>query len=409
MLFLSFLAATAAPVLPIAPGGSVGPALPPFVVPAGTTQIYDTDLQGTLLASDVILEAGSTLEVRGSAPLLIVAEGRITLDGWILANGQPGISVIPVGLGIISTLDPWPGAPAQAGGGPGGSSSQTEFGSTPQGGDAPGVGGGRGGASGFASSNGGLLQLGGSGGGGRFAADDPVPSAGFQALPGGPGAASATSAISGLNAPEGGAAGSPVFVDDDPDNDFFGYGFDERTGLSILGELKAPRGGVGGGAGGDAILSGTFPQIPWNVEQEWQGGPGGGGGGLVAMFAREIVVGPGGRVEANGGFGGRGEYAPPSLLSLGGCGGGGSGGMILMQAGSFDLTAAPSNCFRAMGGSGTFYDLEDLSAGPISGNGGAGLIQLHVGSADDVKVPQGQSVADFSAPDAKRLLPFPLN
>jgi hypothetical protein len=409
LLFLSFVAAVVAPALPSVPGGAPGAGLPAFVVPAGTTQIYDTDLQGTLLASDVILETGSTLDVRGSQPLLIIAEGRISLDGWILANGQPGISVIPPGLGIISTVDPWPGAPAQVGGGAGGTSSQTVLGSTPKGGDAPGIGGGRGGASGYAPSNGSLLQLGGSGGGGRFAADDPVPSAGFQALPGGPGAASAFSAISGLNAPEGGAAGSPVFVDDNPNNDFFGYGLDALTGAPILGELAAPRGGFGGGAGGDAILSGTFPQIPWDVEQEWQGGPGGGGGGLVALFAREIAVGPEGRIEANGGFGGRGEYAPPSLLSLGGCGGGGSGGMILMQAGSFDLTAAPANCFRAMGGSGTYYDLSDLSSGPISGNGGAGLIQLHVGSGEDIRLPQGQSLASFSAPDAKQLLPFPLN
>lgn len=409
MLFLTCVAAAAAPAFANATGAAYGAGLPAFVVPAGTTQIYDTDLQGTLLASDVILETGSTLDVRGSQPLLIIAEGRIILDGSILANGQPGVSVVPPGLGIISSVDPWPGAPAQVGGGAGGSSSETLLGSTPKGGDAPGIGGGRGGASGFTPSNSALLQLGGSGGGGRFAADDPVPSDGLQALPGGSGAVNATSAISGFNAPEGGAAGSPVFVDGNPDNDFFGYGLDPLTGVPILGELAAPRGGFGGGAGGDAILSGAFPQIPWNVDQEWQGGPGGGGGGLVALFAREIAVGPEGRIEANGGYGGRGEYAPPSLLSLGGCGGGGSGGMILMQAGSFDLTAAPANCFRALGGSGTYYDLSDLSPGPISGNGGAGLIQLHVGSGEDIRLPQGQALASYSTPDAKQLLPFPLN
>ncbi|MHC4378774.1 MAG: hypothetical protein ACYS26_19405 [Planctomycetota bacterium] len=409
MILLSFLAAAAAPALPAGPGDFAGAAPAPFVVPAGTTQIYDTDVQGTLYASDVILESGSTLEVRGSQPLLIIAERRISLDGWIVANGQPGTSVIPPSLGIVGVIDPWPGAPAVAGGGAGGTSSQTLQASTPKGGDAPGIGGGRGGASGYAPSNGAFLQLGGSGGGGRFAADDPVPSAGFQALPGGPGTPNAISAITGLNPPEGGAAGSPVFVDGDPNNDFFGYGLDEQTGAPILGELAAPRGGFGGGAGGDAIQSGGFPQLPWNVDLEWQGGPGGGGGGLVALFARQVIVGPGGRIEVNGGFGGRGGYAPPSLLSLGGCGGGGSGGMILMQAGSIDLTEAPFNCFRALGGAGAFYDLSDLSGGPIGGNGSAGLIQLHVASTEDIRLPQGQLLASYSSPDSKQLLPFPLN
>lgn len=385
----------------------------PFVVPAGTTQIYDTDVLGTLYASQVTLESGSSLVVQGSAPLLIIAEQGVRLDGWIRVNGDPGISALHPDVGVLPYVDPWPGAPGQASGGSGASSSATLLASTPQGDSAPGTGGGRGGESGYKPSNPGLAQLGGNGGGGRFAADQLTqggkPLLRLQATAGNEGAPTATSALSGTAPPQGGQPGQSPFVDGDPNNDFFGTGFDASTGQLIPGELKAPRGGFGGGAGGDAILSGTYPLIPWSFSQEWQGGPGGAGGGLVAVFCRQLAIGPEGGIEANGGYGGRGSFDPPSLLALGGCGGGGSGGMLLIQAGSLDLSQAQPGCLRALGGSGTYYDLGDIDAGPVSGNGGPGLIQVHVGSPDWIQTPIGVEVGELSTPTAKLLLPFQLN
>ncbi len=418
------LPAGAAPTAPhLAPGAAtsrtstptnaVASAAPPaFVVPAGAVQFYDTDVEGTLFASDVILESGSRLIVRGTQPLLIVAEGTVQLDGWIEADGGPGLNALHPSWMIVPYIDPWPGPPGVLGSGPGGASSEALLASTAQGGSAPGIGGGQGGASGFAPANGAELQLGANGGGGRFALDAPAGGSsaplGLAAQPGRDGAPTATSAVSGTTPPEGGQPGSSPFVDGDPSNDFFGFGFDAATGQPFAGELQAPRGGFGGGAGGDAILSGSFPLIPWTIDQEWQGGSGGSGGGLVAVFARRVVFGPGGGLSANGGWGGKGAFASASQLSLSGCGGGGSGGMILLQAGTVDFTAAQPDCLQSVGGEGGYADPFDLSQGPDGGNGGPGIIQVHTGSVDQVRLPAGQSLADFSAPDAFQLLPFPV-
>ncbi|MEQ1633121.1 MAG: hypothetical protein ABL997_12160, partial [Planctomycetota bacterium] len=156
--------------------------------------------------------------------------------------------------------------------------------------------------------------------------------------------------------------------------------------IRIRGELASPVGGAGGGGGGDrapapdcAINASTF------VNDNKGGGGGGGGGVLIVKALGPIIIGPRGRIEADGGNGGGGEQA--GSCNQGGGGGAGSGGMvILMSASRIEFNArgtganyryaAPENeytfAISADGGicrTGQFLTPDVQSKYPVSGQG----------------------------------------
>jgi hypothetical protein len=143
---------------------------------------------------------------------------------------------------------------------------------------------------------------------------------------------------------EGSAPGRTVFEDGRSDNNFWGVGvrFD-GTPLRITGELSAPVGGGGGGGGGDLSYNSDCTIEVTTFANDSSGGGGGGGGGVLIVKALDsIIVGPTGRITADGGNGGGGEQQGSS--SRGGGGGGGAGGMvILMSAKEIVINARGSN------------------------------------------------------------------
>ncbi len=388
-----------------------------LVIPSGQFLILNTDQNPTLILDELIVEEGAFLRITGRQPLIVLAGQRIVLDGEINASGLDGPdATTPLPFYSASPTAPGIGTAA---GGSGGQGSPKDFGQSEMG--APGLGifdiavpwGGRGGESGYLPSNNSLDRQGAGGGGGRLAPDEAIAGSiedpenrGLVAAAGAPGSLSAFSAVTDTLTPAGGAPGDPVFVDGDPANDFFGFEFGP-SGL-IAGELQFPLAGSGGGGGGDSLRSDTFPlQQLSPISPELAGGGGGAGGGLVLMATLSFEVGPKGRLVADGGRGGRGESSN-FLNGIGGAGGGGSGGMILVQAATLDLSDATSECFSARGGyGGPGMDLEFFLSNH-GGMGGPGLVQLHAPDPALVQLPQGTTLEELSAPDAKILQPLPV-
>jgi hypothetical protein len=128
---------------------------------------------------------------------------------------------------------------------------------------------------------------------------------------------------------QGGGPGGVMFVDGQPDNDFFGLGYNVFTNQLVAGELQQLTGGAGGGGGGNK--SQDYILLSPNWINDARGGGGGGGGGCLLLAAQtDIVVGPTGKIIANGGNGGGGEQAGSN--NQGGGGGGGSGGLLILAA-----------------------------------------------------------------------------
>lgn len=398
-----------------------------IIVPSGETHLIDTDLTPLLVVQEVVVEAGGTLEAKGSNPVMLFARERVYLNGALRADGEdaPDVSM-PFSANFAA-----PGGAGGPFGAAGGVGSPNLTGSTAvgsPGGHTFGLNGGGPGVSVFKSGVSWQQRIAGSGGGGRFAADAPInglPTApenlGLVALAGADGSANAQSALTFAVPALGGAPGIGVFEDTNPDNDFFGARWDPLTQTVVAGELLLPMAGSGGGAGGDSIRENVFPQIPWALQDEMRGAGGGGGGGLVMIATREFEVGPEGSLSVDGGAGGRGEQVddspspggpvvPPPLgpqASIGGCGGGGSGGMLMVQATRFDFSQAVGEALSARGGAGGITGDAGVAV-PAGGAGGPGLIQLHAWNAQSIVLPDGVSIDDLSAPNAKVLLPLAL-
>ena len=378
-----------------------------FVVSAGETVFYDTT-SGPLLVRDLVIEEGGTLRVQGPNAFFVRARRQVVVDGVLDLSGFDAKDVATLNTGNQLEL----GGAGGPGGGTGGSASTILTDSTPAGSagsdDAAAALGGGGGESGFAPQTlGDEARRPAGGGGGALALDQPEsddPSDpdndGLVAEPGVDGDAQASGAQTSLPPAKGGAAGTPVFVDGDPSNDFFGTRLDENGDL-VLGELSRPLGGRGGGGGGDALPSSVFPTPNWTPASDEKGGGGGGGGGLGIVFTRELKVGALGQIKADGGQGARGENTL-FLNSIGGNGGGGSGGYLVLQALTIDLSEASDSALRAVGG------LGGVDAGGTldgdGGNGGPGVIQLHTPGGAGIVLPAGQTLADVSRPDAWSLL-----
>ena len=397
-----------------------------FVVPSGSTLVYNTTVSGPIEVDEFIIEANANFVVSGGLPLRILARS-VEVDGNLLASGFSSASVVGLNTADIPEL----GALGAAGGGNGGTGSVNTTSSTPAGlpgGESynvlvPGIplGGGGGGETGFASpfgNDGRDNRRGAGGGGGALAADQPVTSdpfaeenLGLLAQPGMGGGPNGTGAISGFARAEGGLPGLPFFQDSNPDNDFWGTKV-TATGM-LLGEARRPLPGRGGGAGGDAVSSTTFPLNPFNPFGDEKGAGGGGGGALVLISARVFRLGSNGRLLANGGNGGAGENVI-FFDRVGGGSGAGSGGWIVLDAGLIDLSNASEDSITALGGRGGAGREDRHPGGPFGndipgagGNGGPGVIQFHVpsGLEADIVVPTGMTLNDITSPASHVLLP----
>ena len=320
---------------------------------------------------------GAILSIQGPNPCRIRASGDVLIEGQVLARGNsnPGVAT------LNTTSIPEPGALGQAGGGRGGTGSHLTTQSTPQGEPGygpfgqPGLGGGGGESSYHPSPDDNLRRAAGGGGGGLAAqvARPNAPNHGFLvANPGGcpdqtvigldaeagnPGWPTAQGALPPPGPAQGGLPGAGPFADADPANDFWGT-LVRANGEIVRGELVAPIAGAGGGAGGNAIHSASFPAVPFDPTGDEKGAGGGGGAGqLVVQALGEIRLGAAGRIDLRGGTGGGGENSVAGGITRigGGSGGGSAGHLVLESATRIDLSAcrsAQQGGIYALGGQG---------------------------------------------------------
>lgn len=445
------------------PGGNFD-----FHIPPNTDFIFDTSatlvtggpgglpvaqqlvIGGRLDVRNLFIPSSSTLRIQGPNPALILASGTVTIQGSIAVNGNPGRSVFTVNTPTL----PEGGASGQAGGGRGGTGSYITTGPTPRGGAGFGAfnvegQGGEGGESGYGTNGGtnGANRKVAGGGGGVFGHDQMLTAScpdqgliGLDAEDGFPGALTVFSAPRAAPMPWGGRFGPKPFLNPtdsaaDRVDDFYGVKIaDVGTGNArlVVGELPKPWAGAGGGAGGDAIISDTYPPPSFQFNQHNKGaGAGGGGGSLHIQALGSIIFGNSGRILARGGAGGRGESVNWSW-SVGGGSGGGSGGHIILQtANLLDMSALTPGipAITARGGQGgagpnnqggawengeTLSSQDSVHSGdqagtnqdnPFSpngcpttqpfvrtagGDGGPGIIQFHVSSLSNIRYPGNQ-------------------
>lgn len=326
----------------------------------------------------------------GTRPMVWLVRDSFEVNGLLTVRGGDGARVDT----LNSANFPTAAGPGVCGGGNGGLGSPSSTLRSPQG--EAGFGAGQrplgGGGAGLMSCNA-TCNIGSGGGGGSLATQgDPwykdLRGQGslFQQQEGLGGAGCTGAAGAATRSLAGGAAGPRVFTDARNDNDFWGVGINRQRQIRIRGELASPVGGAGGGGGGDrapapdcAINASSF------VNDNKGGGGGGGGGVLIVKALGPIIIGPRGRIEADGGNGGGGEQA--GSCNQGGGGGAGSGGMvILMSATRIEFNArgtganyryaAPENeytfAISADGGicrTGQFLTPDVQSKYPVSGQG----------------------------------------
>ena len=294
---------------------------------------------GVFRFRNVHIPAGCTVTGTGRNPMVILCSGSCRIDGLISARGGNGQMVTTV----LSARVPAAGGPGGCGGGNGGIGSVNGSARTmlAQAGYGPGQRPGGGGGGGRIACAGSCYRGSGGGGGGMATQGDPhFPANGVANLPtsfqqkaglGGQGCQGSSGSSTRTLA--GGAAGPAACTDSRLDNDFLGVGIDLHRQLRIFGELTAPQAGGGGGGGGDLAAGGGCNPLEPNWGNDSKGGGGGGGGGVVIIKALgDIVVGPTGRITADGGHGGGGEQV--GSCSHGGGGGGGAGGMVVLAAGN---------------------------------------------------------------------------
>ncbi|HTF90743.1 MAG TPA: hypothetical protein VK843_20150 [Planctomycetota bacterium] len=387
----------------------------PLHIGQGQILVYDT-ANGPLAVSELRIDGGGTLRVIGDFPFRLRVGGLMRVDGVVDLNGFDSPGVHTIDTTGISEL----GARGVAGGGDGGVGNPVTTSNSVKGGDGAGhlqgSGlGGQGGESGWSTN---IVaeneRRGGGGGGGALAADQPVnpnpdhaSNLGLIAKKGRNGAALATGTASFTLVPDGGLAKGRAFQNSDPSDDFVGSKL-LPSGQVQIGELLAPLGGRGGGAGGNACGSYVFPEFPFNPQGDEKGAGGGGGGGLGIVFARSLELGPQGKIRANGGKGGGGENTN-NINRIGAGSGGGSGGYLVLQARWIDLTQAQVDCLTALGGRGGGGANDTPYGDGAGGDGGPGVIQLHVtgGLGSNVILAPGAALSALTSPDAHVLMPAP--
>lgn len=324
------------------------------------------------------MDAGTTLSLAGSRPVMILVRTSCTINGTIVGSGSAGTFGIDTdgttNYSNAQAIDSGGvGGVGRAGGGSGGLGGPT---SSAVGDGAVGVGGAN------------MFSEVGSGGGNFGFFGDATNGGG-----GGGGYGTAGTIGSGTGGGGGGAAqGSADFL----------RALALFTPDRVFQPNAAIAGGSGGGGGGiedDTNASETGNSlVPVGVGTrrlfggDDGGGGGGAGGGAVWILAQSILVGSTGQINMNGGAGGN-TYGPADQLitdpdnnttgdefvagvvnpnaagtGQGGGGGGGSGGAILLQ-GRDSVTVSAGAVLTAQGGAGG-----TTGAGRNGGAGGAGRI-----------------------------------
>ena len=354
--------------------------------PGGDPTTTEFVINGVVDVRNLFVPANSSIVIQGVNTCTILATGTVTIDGQITVDGSSNR-----GVSTLNTTNlPEPGATGNAGGGKGGTGSYLSNQSTPRGGSGLGAfgqsnAGGQGGETSY-SSAGITFRRGAGGGGGSFGPDvfylfDENPSelvrcqeligldgeAGF-----GGGRDPGKGAESQTERAQGGHLGSKPFVDEVDENDFLGTML-TASGVLIVGELDKVWAAGGGGAGGNAVASDSFPLEPFDPTGDEKGSGGGGGaGGLRILAIGPIEVRqPNGRITANGGQGGGGENTTGFNRVGGGSGAGGGGHIVLSSASYISIEGNVT-------GSGDWYN-DDLATGHqprvisvLGGQGGAG-------------------------------------
>lgn len=354
--------------------------------PDGVPTTTQAVVNGVVDVRNVYIPPTSRLLIVGPNTCTILASGKVTILGEIAANGanNPGVST------LNTTSLPEVGASGQAGGGDGGVGSYLTTQSTPRGGAGQGAFytpnlGGQGGETCY-KKGAAAVRRGAGGGGGSFGPDvyydhDSLASTplvrcqiliGLDASRGNWGSLAGTGAESQTDRAKGGNPGPMPFVDIYDNNNFFGSMLTAEGDL-VIGELPGMWAGSGGGAGGDAVNSNSFPLIPFSPTGDEKGSGGGGGGGGIRILAiGPIQVGDElnvGKISVDGGHGGGGENTA-GFNRVGGGSGGGSGGHLVLSS------AAEIVIYGAAQGADSWYGDDPKKINhfprPISATGGQG-------------------------------------
>lgn len=357
--------------------------------PDGLPATFQVVINGVVDVRNLYVPASSSIRIQGPNAAFIQCSGWIRVDGRIRVSGNNADSVYT----LDTPTQPEVGAAGNCGGGDGGTGSYLTNQVTRRGGNGFGAfnslgGGGEGGESGWHPDNStsfGFKRRAAGGGGGTLGTNVVLPNGcfdqtlvGLDAESGMPGETEANSAIRlGFRLPWGGREAPRPFNDiNGTDDDFFGvkrknFGTNDET--LVAGELQRIWAGSGGGAGGDATWTDTYPP-PTLINNRTDKGAGGGGGagGLTIYALGDITFGPNGRIEAIGGHGNGGENTNYVNRVGGGSGGGAGGHIILHTASKVDLSRVAPNtvAINAKGGQGGQGNTGGGT--PTTGSGGAG-------------------------------------
>ena len=285
-----------------------------------TSLIIDPDVEVTLI---------------GPNPFVARVQGNVEIHGWLRADAQHGVhaSSVPSGppapAGGVALLGGI-GGPGAGAGGDGGAG----WGETGQDGEGPGGGGG--------SGDGAFPSGAGAGGGGFGSAGED--GLGDGAVPGLGGAIYGDAELTVLQGGSGGGGGGGRDVGGDD--------------------------GTCGGCGGNCyqgVCEGGYAAMGDDAFNDWDrpGGSGGGGGGGIGIFcAGDVILS--GRISADGGNGGWGDWS--------GAGGGGSGGAVRMSA--LGEVFIDGGTVSALGGRGGLITNSNQKEWVVSGDGGGGIVRI---------------------------------
>jgi len=263
------------------------------------------------------IPAGVTVSAGGDGPLELLVQGEALVEGTITVDGGDGADA----LGVAGGLEPG-GGQGVAGGADGGAGSS--------GGSVPGhAGAGQGSGQGGITT--GIVTFVGCGGGGGF------------------GSAGEHGHDWSLNDDYSGAGG-PANGDE---------------------ELLILVGGSGGGGGGplDKIPGDPAGQGNGVVDPEDKPGAGGGAGGGIIVLRAGGAITLSGRISADGGMGGMGDFS--------GGGGGGSGGAVLIETAAQVVLHA--GVISALGGKGNVATDSNQLKETVGGAGGGGRVVVRTG------------------------------